>query len=52
MAQIRRHPVIFGKVRSTINLLKLWYAKQPSDDIISLGVCSNGKFHFLSTGGG
>lgn len=46
------HAPIFSKIRSVISLLKLWYAAQPSDDIISLGVCSDGKLYFLSQGAG
>lgn len=39
----------YAKVRATISLLKLWFAKDASDDIISLGVCSNGRqFIFYS----
>lgn len=36
-------PPMLAKVRALITLLKLWYAKEPSDDVISLGICSNGK---------
>ncbi|KAJ8921872.1 hypothetical protein NQ315_008505, partial [Exocentrus adspersus] len=38
------HPPLFSKIRAIISLLKLWYAEEPSDEIISLGVCSNGSF--------
>lgn len=34
----------FAMVRSFISLLKIWYSKEERDEIISLGVCSNGAF--------
>lgn len=33
---------VYAKVRATISLLKLWYSEETPDDIISLGLCSNG----------
>ncbi|XP_023310185.1 putative malate dehydrogenase 1B [Anoplophora glabripennis] len=44
ITKLQERPTIFRKIRSVISLLKLWYAEQPSDDIISLGVCSDGSF--------
>ncbi|RZC41750.1 malate dehydrogenase 1B, partial [Asbolus verrucosus] len=36
----------FAKIRATASLIRLWFAEENSDDIISLGVCSNGSFGF------
>lgn len=33
----------YSTIRATISLLKLWYSKEESDEIISLGVVSNGN---------
>lgn len=44
-----RHP-IFSKVRAIVSLMKLWYAEEVGDEIISLGIPSNGKsnlYHIL-----
>lgn len=38
----------YSIVRATISLLKVWYSNEESDDIISLGVCSNGTTSFIT----
>lgn len=38
-------PHIRSKQRALCTLLKLWFSTDPSDEIISLGVCSNGTFN-------
>ncbi|XP_050509687.1 putative malate dehydrogenase 1B [Diabrotica virgifera virgifera] len=43
-AKIHRPP-IYSKVRATVSLLKLWSASEIGDEIISLGVASNGSFN-------
>ncbi|XP_031332854.1 malate dehydrogenase 3, cytoplasmic-like [Photinus pyralis] len=40
---LNRH-LVYSKVRATISVIKIWYAKEPTGDIISLGICSNGSF--------
>ncbi|KAJ8973898.1 hypothetical protein NQ317_018853 [Molorchus minor] len=37
-------PPTLAKIRALTSLLRLWYAPERSDDIICLGVCSNGSF--------
>ncbi|XP_057657797.1 putative malate dehydrogenase 1B isoform X1 [Diorhabda carinulata] len=39
-----RRPPIFSKVRAITSLLKLWTTEEIGDEIISLGVCSDGSF--------
>ncbi|KAF7278262.1 hypothetical protein GWI33_008618 [Rhynchophorus ferrugineus] len=34
----------FAQLRSLMSLIKIWYSEDISDEIISLGVCSNGTF--------
>ncbi|XP_063906127.1 putative malate dehydrogenase 1B [Zophobas morio] len=43
---ILQRPPVLAKVRALASLLKLWFAEVVTDEIISLGVCSNGAFRF------
>lgn len=36
-------PAYFSKVRALISLLNLWFINKPDGEIITLGVCSDGK---------
>ncbi|CAH1381601.1 unnamed protein product [Tenebrio molitor] len=46
---LERQPIL-PKIRALGSLLRLWFSKEVGDDIISLGICSNGtvrEFTFL-----
>nr|XP_022911815.1 putative malate dehydrogenase 1B [Onthophagus taurus] len=44
--RILGRPLTYAKAMATIKVLEIWFSGKPSDEIISLGIISNGSFGF------